>query len=64
MYGQTKWLGELMTEYYARQHGLEAVIIRFCGFQAARGYDSEGRIDWPRPTCRPSSCATWGPGSS
>lgn len=46
MYGQTKWLGELMAEYYARQHGLEAVIIRFCGFKAVRGYDSEGRIDW------------------
>ena len=46
LYGQTKWLGELMTEYYARQYGLEAVIIRFCGYHAARGYDSEGRIDW------------------
>jgi len=46
MYGQTKWLGELMTEYYARQHGLETVIIRFCGFNAVPGYDAEGNIDW------------------
>ena len=46
MYGQTKWLGELMAEYYARQSGLETVVIRFCGFKAVRGYDSEGRIDW------------------
>lgn len=46
MYGQTKWLGELMAEHYARQSGLETVIIRFCGFRAVRGYDSEGHIDW------------------
>jgi len=46
MYGQTKWLGELMTEYYGRQHGLETVIIRFCGFRTVPGYDAEGTIDW------------------
>jgi nucleoside-diphosphate-sugar epimerase len=47
MYGQTKWMGELMTEWYARQRGLEVVIIRFCGFNAVKGYDADGRIDWP-----------------
>jgi nucleoside-diphosphate-sugar epimerase len=40
-------MGELMTEWYARRYGLEAVIIRFCGFHAVKGYDAEGRIDWP-----------------
>ena len=46
MYGQTKWMGELMAEYFARQHGLESVIIRFCGFHTVRGYDADGNIDW------------------
>ena len=46
MYGQTKWLGELMTEYYARMHGLETVIIRFCGYHHCAGYTPEGEIDW------------------
>lgn len=46
MYGQTKWLGELMTEYYARMHGLETVIIRFCGFHPCAGYTDDGQIDW------------------
>ncbi|MCF7853794.1 MAG: NAD(P)-dependent oxidoreductase [Candidatus Pacebacteria bacterium] len=46
MYGQTKWLGELMTEYYARMHGLQAVIIRFCGFHPVEGYTEDGEIDW------------------
>jgi len=46
VYGQTKWLGELMTEWYARQYGLETVILRFCGFYPAAGYDEEGGIDW------------------
>ena len=46
MYGQTKWMGELMTEYYGRQHGMETVVIRFCGFHRVRGYDADGSIDW------------------
>ena len=46
IYGQTKWLGELMTEYYGRQYGLETVVIRFCGFNAAKGYNADGTIDW------------------
>jgi nucleoside-diphosphate-sugar epimerase len=46
LYGQTKWLGELMTEYYAREHGLETVILRFCGFHPVAGYNDEGEIDW------------------
>jgi len=46
MYGQTKWLGELMTDYYARRHGLDTVVIRFCGFSAVRGYGADGTIDW------------------
>lgn len=46
IYGQTKWVGELMTEWYARRFGLETVVIRFCGFHAVKGYDASGRIDW------------------
>ncbi len=46
MYGQTKWLGELMTEWYGRMHGLETVIIRFCGYYLAAGYADDGTIDW------------------
>ncbi|MCC6445670.1 MAG: hypothetical protein IT210_19725 [Armatimonadetes bacterium] len=46
MYGQTKWMGELMADWYARRFGLEVVMIRFCGFHAVNGYDTEGRIDW------------------
>ncbi len=46
MYGQTKWMGELMTEWYARMHGLETVIIRFCGYHHVKGYSDEGTIDW------------------
>jgi nucleoside-diphosphate-sugar epimerase len=46
MYGQTKWLGELMTEWYGRMHGLETVIIRFCGYHHVKGYAADGTIDW------------------
>lgn len=46
MYGQTKWLGELMTEWYGRVYGLETVIIRFCGYHHVRGYAPDGTIDW------------------
>ena len=46
MYGQTKWLGELMCEWYARMHGLETVIIRFCGYHHVEGYTTDGTIDW------------------
>jgi len=46
MYGQTKWLGELMTEWYGRTHGLETVIIRFCGYSHVKGYTDDGTIDW------------------
>ena len=46
MYGQTKWLGELMTEWYGRMHGLETVIIRFCGYHHVKGYADDGTIDW------------------
>ncbi len=46
MYGQTKWLGELMTEWYGRMHGLETVIIRFCGYSRVKGYTDDGKIDW------------------
>lgn len=46
IYGQTKWLGESMTEWYARQFGLETVVIRFCGFHRVKGYDADGNIDW------------------
>lgn len=46
MYGQTKWLGELMTEYYGRMHGLQTVVVRFCGFNPVQGYTETGEIDW------------------
>jgi nucleoside-diphosphate-sugar epimerase len=46
MYGQTKWMGELMVDWYARMHGLQTVIIRFCGYQHVKGYTAEGTIDW------------------
>ena len=46
MYGQTKWLGELMTEWYGRMHGLETVVIRFCGYHHVKGYAGDGTIDW------------------
>lgn len=46
MYGQTKWLGELMVDWYARQHGLQTVTIRFCGYQHVKGYVADGTIDW------------------
>ncbi|MCY2929497.1 MAG: NAD(P)-dependent oxidoreductase [Planctomycetota bacterium] len=48
MYGQTKWLGELMTQWYGRMHGLETVIIRFCGYHHVTGYAADGTIDWAR----------------
>jgi nucleoside-diphosphate-sugar epimerase len=45
-YGQTKWLGELMTEWYGRRFGLGTVVLRFCGYNAVRGYREDGSIDW------------------
>jgi len=45
-YGQTKLLGEQMTEWYARRHGIETVVLRFCGYSAVRGYRDDGTIDW------------------
>jgi len=46
IYGQTKWLGELMSEYFGREHGLETVVIRFCGYNPVEGYREDGSIDW------------------
>ena len=46
MYGVTKWMGELMSEFYCRQHGLETVVFRFCGFCRCEGYTADGEIDW------------------
>lgn len=46
MYGQTKWMGELMTDYYHRMHGLETIVIRFCGYYHVKGYGDNGEIDW------------------
>ncbi len=46
IYGQTKLLGERMTEWYARRHGIETVVLRFCGYNAVRGYRDDGAIDW------------------
>jgi UDP-glucose 4-epimerase len=46
MYGQTKLMGEQMTSWYARKHAIETVIIRFCGFEPAKGYTDEGEIRW------------------
>jgi nucleoside-diphosphate-sugar epimerase len=48
MYGQTKWLGESMTGWYARMYGLETVVIRFCGYHHVKGYTPEGTIDWAK----------------
>ena len=48
MYGQTKWLGELMTEWYGRQRGIETVVLRFCGYNPVAGYAADGSIDWER----------------
>ena len=47
MYGTTKWLGELVADYYGREYGLETVIVRFAGYNYVRGYTPEGDIDWP-----------------
>ena len=46
MYGQTKWLSELMTDWYGRMHDIETVIIRFCGYHHVEGYAEDGTIDW------------------
>jgi len=46
MYGITKLMGEEMTEWYGRMHGLETVVIRFCGFNPVQGYTEDGEIDW------------------
>lgn len=47
MYGITKLMGEEMVEWYGRMHGLETVVIRFCGFNPVKGYLPDGSIDWP-----------------
>ncbi len=52
MYGQTKWQGELMAEWYSRRYPLETVVIRFCGYHGAAGYDAEGGIDWANADLR------------
>jgi len=46
MYGVTKLMGEKMTEWYARMHGIETIVIRFCGFNHVQGYRDDGTIDW------------------
>ena len=46
MYGVTKLMGEHMAEWYRRMHGLETVVIRFCGFHPVQGYNDDGTIDW------------------
>jgi len=45
-YGLTKWFGEMVTEWYGREHGIETVVLRFCGFDGVKGYNDDGDIDW------------------
>lgn len=46
MYGLTKYYGELAVEYYARNFGLSALILRACGYFRFPGCDAEGEVDW------------------
>lgn len=46
LYGLTKYYGELAIEYYARNRGLSAVVLRACGYQRFAGCDAEGEVDW------------------
>lgn len=48
MYGVTKYLGETMVEYYARNHGLSSIILRACGYERHPAFDGSGSIDWER----------------
>lgn len=45
-YGVTKLMGETMVEYYARNHGLSALILRATGYLRHPALDLEGEIDW------------------
>lgn len=46
MYGVTKYLGETMAEYYARNHGLSSIVLRACGYYRHEAFDANGDIDW------------------
>jgi nucleoside-diphosphate-sugar epimerase len=41
-------MGEDLCRYYARQHGVQATILRICGYQrpACGGIAADGSIDW------------------
>ena len=47
-YGLTKLMGEDLCRYYARHHGLQATILRICGYQRppSGGVAPDGSIDW------------------
>ena len=47
-YGLTKLMGEHLCRYYARQHGVEATVLRICGYvrPACGGIAPDGSIDW------------------
>ncbi|MHB8996280.1 MAG: NAD-dependent epimerase/dehydratase family protein [Armatimonadota bacterium] len=46
MYGITKYQGELLAEYYARNHGLSTIVLRATGYLRHEAFDAEGNIDW------------------
>lgn len=45
MYGVTKYLGEVMAAYYARNHGLSTIVLRACGYLRHEAFDASGEVD-------------------
>jgi nucleoside-diphosphate-sugar epimerase len=47
-YGLTKLMGEDLCRYYARQHGLQATVLRICGYvrPPSGGVAPDGTINW------------------
>ena len=47
-YGLTKLMGEDFCRYYSRQHGLQATVLRICGYvrPPSGGIAPDGSIDW------------------
>jgi nucleoside-diphosphate-sugar epimerase len=63
MYGVTKYQGEVMAEYYARNHGLSTVILRATGYLRHEAFDAEGEIDWEAADLASVASRITGPGA-
>jgi nucleoside-diphosphate-sugar epimerase len=49
VYGLTKFMGEIVGDYFARTTPMKVTVLRMCGYQRCPEIAPDGEIDWVRP---------------